>query len=249
MKGNRICKELLLKTLDISNVQFSRVATKKSESDKSPRDKRGQSTPKNKIPEYQIQFVKKHIESIPKYVSHYSRIHCPQKFLPESLNISIKFNLYMSVCEDWNESPVKEWAYRHIFNNHARAVTLATNVTGNKKGKKFLHLRKAERARQQKKADTERASTWTGTIVIVFDLQKTLPTPRVSTNKVYYLRQLWTYNCGIHNIVTVKAHMFMWDKITAKRGSQEEGSCLVKYFNSLDDKIKHVIAYTDCCTG
>ncbi|KAJ8868073.1 hypothetical protein PR048_031882 [Dryococelus australis] len=101
----------------------------------------------------------------------------------------------------------------------------------------MLHLYKTERAR---------ASIRTDTIVIVLDSQKTLPTTRLSTNKVYYLRQLWTYNCGIHNIVTGKTHMFMWDESTAKRGSQEVGSCLVKYASSLDDEIKHAIAYTDC---
>ncbi|KAJ8866011.1 hypothetical protein PR048_033535 [Dryococelus australis] len=33
--------------------------------------------------------------------------------------------------------------------------------------------------------------------------------------------------------------MFMWDESTAKRGSHEVGSCLVKYINSLGDKLKH----------
>ncbi|KAJ8876695.1 hypothetical protein PR048_021142 [Dryococelus australis] len=49
--------------------------------------------------------------------------------------------------------------------------------------------------------------------------------------------------------MTGKAHMFMWDESTAKRGSQKVGSCLVKYINSLDDEIKHAIAYTDRCAG
>lgn len=38
--------------------------------------------------------------------------------------------------------------------------------------------------------------------VVFFDLQKTLPTPLVSTNKDYYLRQLWTYNFGVHETMS-----------------------------------------------
>ncbi|KAJ8879170.1 hypothetical protein PR048_019776 [Dryococelus australis] len=114
-----------------------------------------------------------------------------------------------------------------------------------------LHFSRTCQAAEE--VDTERASTRMYTIAIVFDLQKkkkkTLPIPRLSTNKVYYLHQLWTYNCGIHNLVTSKVNMFMWDESTAKRGSQEVGSCLVKYINSLGDEIKHFIAYTDCYTG
>ncbi|KAJ8874202.1 hypothetical protein PR048_025044 [Dryococelus australis] len=255
MKGNRFCKEFLPKTLDISNMRFNRVATMKSESGISPRDKHGQSTPKNKIPEHQIQFVEKHID----------RIYCLQKkFLPESLNISIIYNLYRIVCEEQNETPVKEWAYCHIFNAQFNLGFHSPSSDTCRKCDKFNNLlcgrypnseekKEIERKKitplQQKKVDTERASTRMDTIVIVYILQKMLPTPRLSTNKVYYLRQLWTYNCRIHNLVTDKGHMFMWDESTAKRGSWEVGSCLVKYINSLDDEIKHVIAYTDCCAG
>ncbi|KAJ8876048.1 hypothetical protein PR048_023956 [Dryococelus australis] len=209
-----------------------RVATKKSENGISPRDKRGQSTPRNKIPEHQIQFVKKHIESITKIV-----------------------------FEEQNETPVKEWAYRHIFNTQFSLGFNSPSSDTCSKCDKFDHLLRScgpdteekmeiERGeKKQKKTNTERASTRTDTIAIVFDLQKTLPTPRLSTNNVCYLRQLWTYNCGIHNLVTGKARMFMRDESTAKRGSQEVGSCLVNCINSLDDEIKHVIAYADCCAG
>src|SRR5437870_911128 len=84
---------------------------------------------------------------------------------------------------------------------------------------------------------------------IVFDLQKTMPIPRLQTNKIFYMRQLWTYNLGIHDNATGKATMFMWDETTASRGSQEISSCLLSYCRKLPDDVSHLTAYSDCCGG
>jgi len=46
----------------------------------------------------------------------------------------------------------------------------------------------------------------------VFDLQKTLPTPHLNMNKVYYMRQLWTYKLAIHDSSSGHAYMHMWDE-------------------------------------
>ena len=84
---------------------------------------------------------------------------------------------------------------------------------------------------------------------IVFDLQKTMPTPHLNTNKVFYMRQLWTYNLGIHNLGTGKASMHMWDETIASRGSLEIASCLINYCKQLPKEVVHMTAYSDCCGG
>ena len=63
---------------------------------------------------------------------------------------------------------------------------------------KELHLGKAEAARDNIKADQVQArEPNTNVHTVFFDLQKALPTPKLETNKVYYLRQLWCYTFGI----------------------------------------------------
>jgi len=52
---------------------------------------------------------------------------------------------------------------------------------------------------------------------VVFDLQKTLPTPHLNTNKVYYMRQLWTYKLAIRDTSSGHAYMHMWDETQASR--------------------------------
>ena len=46
--------------------------------------------------------------------------------------------------------------------------------------------------------------------MITFDLQQNLPTPNLNHKDIFYLRQLWSYNFGIHDCVTEQGYMFMW---------------------------------------
>lgn len=53
----------------------------------------------------------------------------------------------------------------------------------------------------------------------------------------------------IYNLVSGTANMYMWDETTSRRGSQEIGSCLLKFVKSLEHQVNQVIAYSDCCPG
>ena len=89
-------------------------------------------------------------------------------------------------------------------------------------------------------------------LCICFDLQKTLPTPKLTSNIAYYKRKMWTYNLAITNIKTGKSVMHMWDEVTAKRGSNEVASCLVKYIeaylNEYPDTTE-LVMFSDNCAG
>ena len=64
---------------------------------------------------------------------------------------------------------------------------------------------------------------------ITFDLQKTLPTPVLTTGVCYYKRQLWTYNLGIHSMVDDQAFMYLWNEFIALRGPDEIASAFQHY--------------------
>lgn len=122
---------------------------------------------------------------------------------------------------------------------------------------------------ESKLKDIENSKTVNNTAVICFDLQKTLPTPLLTTNKVYYLRQLWTYNFCIFDLINGVSKMYVWHESVASRGSQEIGSCLLhvsflsfyllkvshnqlfsfQFMKSLPPNITKVIAYSDACGG
>ena len=78
-----------------------------------------------------------------------------------------------------------------------------------------LHKVQAESSYQQLKEDAAHAKSHGDTEMLTFDLDKSLPTPVLNTGIVYYKRQLWTYNQGIHDCCTEKACMHMsikWPK-------------------------------------
>lgn len=91
----------------------------------------------------------------------------------------------------------------------------------------------------------EAAKTDPSRVAFAFDLQTTLPIPMLTCSKVYYSRQLRTYNLGVHSLSSKTATMFMWPEHMGSRGSQEIMSCLLKYIESFLPTDTHLDAYSD----
>ncbi|CAH1960881.1 unnamed protein product [Acanthoscelides obtectus] len=182
------------------------------------------------------------------------------------------YNLYLQYCQENNiQNPVKESFYRFIFTTqfnlrfkrpHTDTCTICDilenkinndnnpEVVNDSKIQKEIHLRKAEQARSAKKDVKKLDKDNPNTVnAICFDLEKTLSTPVLTCSKVFYLRQLWTYNFAIHNLANDQASMFMWHEGEASRGSQEIGSCLLRYVQQLPNSVEHIIAFSDNAGG
>lgn len=96
---------------------------------------------------------------------------------------------------------------------------------------------------------TAESKTTKGEVCPVSDC-KTLPLPRVPTNVVFYKRQLWVYNCGIHSGTTNKGYCYTWVEGESGRRAQEVGSCLIKHIaNELPEGTEHLILWSDSCGG
>lgn len=113
----------------------------------------------------------------------------------------------------------------------------------------LLHQRKAERTYHQLQEDTALSQSDPDTQTITFDLQQSLPTPLLTVNVVYYKRQLWTFNLGVHCCRTGIGHMHMWSESEGSRGSQEIGSCVLTFLKEHPVPSTRLIAYSDSCGG
>ena len=127
-----------------------------------------------------------------------------------------------------------------------------------------LHHRKAEKGYQTLKDQTKLAKeSWTGktnmfgrdpctvdaTDMYTFDFEQNLPLPTLTHSDVFYCRQLWMYNFGVHDCVRDKGIMHLWDETTAKRGSCEVASCLDYCFLNRNSGAKHLVLFSDGCGG
>ena len=115
----RVCKSIFLRTLNISNGRVDRALKAKVKANGSPvMDEHGHHEPANKTKEEDLEFVKKHIESFPKYRSHYSRQDNPNRqYLSSKLCVSKMYELYVAKCEEAGCNRVSEWVHRKVCFN------------------------------------------------------------------------------------------------------------------------------------
>lgn len=269
--NKRVCKEFFLRTFDISNRRFTMVYKKTNDLGMCEVDQRGKQPSVNKIDQDSRNFIIQHIKQFPRYRSHYSqKDNSDTRYLSPELNISKMYSLYKEKCVESNKVPTKLSYYWRIFNKEfnlrfhrphtdtcSRCDSLqniikhSTNEVHVKSAKVSLeiHQREAEKACKAKDLDVITHKNRTDTAVVCFDLQQTLPTPLLATSRVFYLRQLWTYNFCVHNLLTGEADMYSWDETVAGRGSEEIGSCLIHFIKSLSPNVTKLIAYSDSCGG
>ena len=99
-----------------------------------------------------------------------------------------------------------------------------------------MHHRKAGKGYQMLKDETKKSQeSWNGrmrvfgnecctvnaTDMYTFDFEQNLPLPTLTHSDVFYCRQLWVYNFGVHDCVSNKGIMHLWDETSAKRDHQK----------------------------
>lgn len=236
-------------------------------------DMRGKhNTRPNRYSDEQIHSVKTHIESIPKYQSHYSRAKNIDKlYLNCDMTITgLYTDFYMPWCREQNISPVKESAYRKIFCTQynigfklpksdtcktcdemgikIKAAKEANNIELEKELTTFLNLHQARADAMQKLLKSEIDTPAKKKLVISFDLQQSMPLPKLTTGPAFYCRKIWLYNLGIHDCTNKKGFMYLWTEDQAKRGADEVASVLMKFLETKLDYDELVI-FTDNCPG
>lgn len=261
--GREVCKTAFLKTLQIDACRVD-LALRKQCCDEYV-DERGKSSGgQNQMTFAQREEVCAHIESFPKYVSHYCRKVTNVQFLrSDDLTLARMNELYTEECT------VSFSSYKRIFYDNFnlrfkapkkdtcqrcdRFVVQKSIATGEKLLKLQQdhneHLDKAEVLENQMNEDLKQAKIDPCLETLTFDLQKTHALPKLSTNVAYYKRQLNLYNFGIHVGSTGKGIFNVWQENEASKGTQEVGSCLKKFIENIRPTAKKLILWSDACGG
>ena len=229
----------------------------------------------NRMDEYLKDQIREHIGSYPSQESHYSRSsNRKRKYLSEGLSIARMYRQYLEKYEpnvsNGEQHQVKEYLYRKIFNEefnigfgYPRSDTcekcdlLKVSISAAQSENEREHFQ-ADLAEHQEKASQGYLSLHTDSVlakddpealVIAFDLEQNLPVPTLTHTSMFYLRQLWVYNFGIHLCSDESAFMCVWDESIAGRGSSEIASCLLEYLSQNNPSVKKLTCYSDSCFG
>lgn len=264
-----ICKQTFLKTLGICQSRID-VAMQKNNRSSNFKDNRGTASGgKNKINEDDINLIVGHIDSFPKYISHYCRGKTDSRYLNTELNLLKMYDLFKAKYPT-NENLPSLATYKKIFyekfNLRFKAPksdtcktcdTFAANIkslTGTEaeeaKKQRDLHINKASELRKQMNADLNLASEKNTVETLTFDMQKTHPLPKIPTNIAYYKRQLNLYNLGIYIGSSKRSIFNLWLENEGGKGTQEVGSCLRKYIlSNIKSPVTDLILWADSCGG
>lgn len=267
----QVCQKYFLRTLDVSQTFVRCSLEKRQSSGLVDCDRRGKQISVNKIKDEVRNRIRNHIMSFPCSESHYSRNRSAKKYLGCHLNISRMYELYKEKCESEMvpaEEIGKEWLYSHIFNTEFNLsfappakdtcdacdeflINLKQAVKPedreNIQKEYDQHLTEANKRYELKKNDKLRSQETTGEKVLMIDLQKCLPCPKLSNAQSFYSLKLWCFNYTVYDSTEKKANCLMWDESVAGRGGNEMASCLLRYIDSLPKSIHSITIWTDNC--
>lgn len=216
----------------------------------------------NRLSVEAVDLVKEHIKLYPAEPRHYSRFQNPNRlYLSPLLTICEMYRHNKAWIADRGASPVSQSAYREIFSTQfnlgfgsPRSDTCskceATNI-GSESGNVAEHKQLAESAFEHQRHDKLLAKSDPSVHFITFDLEKTLPLPKLAVSTAFYLRQLWVYNLGVHLICKNKSgpYFHVWTEDQGGRGVKEVGSALLSFFQNSQISGGTLIAWSDSCAG
>lgn len=263
LNNKRVCQYVFTKTLGVTSSRVNYCLNMKSYNKMCSPDKRGKK-PSSKTDPVVISGVRDFLSKIPKYESHYSLSE--RVYFSPDLNKQKLYNMY---CKSVT-CPCSKSIFDRCFKEYnvgfyiprsdtcktcdtlkvkKLSATAPDDIQAIEETKK-AHLGRAQSARLRMKEAGEESKANPKVLSISFDMQQTSPLPKIETSVVFYKRQLWVYNLGIHNLKNNDAHMMVWLEGDAKRGSSEVCSSIFEFLIKMKlENYEEIRSFSDCCGG
>lgn len=267
----RVCKTFFKATLSISDRPIRTILQKRTHFTNNiiSAECRGKHGKHFKIDEKVKNGVRAHINSIPRIPSHYCRARTSREYIEGGKSLADIHRDYEQMCKDNNQQAANYMMFSRIFNQEFNisfflpkkdqcevCVAYSNSNDEEKHGleeKYQIHLNEAKLARKEKEEDKSAQNT----AVAVFDLQAVLPCPSGQASSFYYVSKLSVFNLTVFDLKTKEVQCFVWNEAEAQRGANEIGSCIMRYLNTIQEKIANgenpkeidVIFFSDNCTG
>ena len=277
--GDFFCKTVDLKLRGVQKFLDARASHPPGLQSSASIDQRGKHAAHNKTPDWKIELIREHIGMFPCMESHYCRKKTQRKYLDAKLTIAKMYEAFkifyhqkLAIRQQMGESFTgrstslpSELVYRRIFGNDFNLsffvpkkdqCNICVKYTSSSERPQLeeayqTHVMSKNRAQQEKSAD--KALSTVDPIqyhVVTFDLQSVLQLPSGDVGQLYYKRKLVVYNLTVYGMVSPNdAYCFNWTECDGKKGANEIGSILHKYIMTLPVHTKHVVLFSDSCTG
>ena len=264
LNGMTVCSKVFQSTLGITQSRVLYCLNRNKGKSIANPDMRGKYNRENSLKDEKCKKTREFLDNFPKYQSHYS--NSSRLYFHPELNKTKLFNLYKSEVQD----SLNEKQFRKLLNNYnirfyipktdtcqkcdkLKMKISSTNVAEEKN--KWLeelrdHHERANEARKVLQHISDEATGEGKTLFFTFDLEKTQPLPYLNTSVVFYKRELWLYNFGIHTTQDKKGYMCIWLENEAGRGSNEICSCIHEFLDSTNlTGIEEIHTISDGCMG
>jgi hypothetical protein len=259
----RVCQKFFLHTLSISYQTVKTALSKVRPGAGVSPDKRG-TTKRPASPDTQErrENIRKHIKSFPVMPSHYCRKTSKKLYLDKNLSVSKMHRLFQ---EEKGSATLRQ--YREIFKSDFNYsffsprkdicnICFAYDNSSKedrdaKKQRTYeIHIENKAKGRKFKDADKTEALLNPRFVTACFDFQKVLDTPKADVSLFYYKRKLNVYNLTIYTMATKTGDCYVWDEVTAKKGSTEVSSCLLAFMSEqIAAGATDFSFYSDNCAG
>ena len=112
------------------------------------------------------------------------------------------------------------------------------------------HIKRKHDAQQSKANDKARSTREDNFMSASFDLQSVLQLPCTAASQMYYSRKLCVYNLCVYNAAPPNnGFCYCWEEVEGGHGSNEIGTCLLEWINSLPHTVTEVTLYSNTCGG
>jgi len=251
-KRVQICKNGFL---ILHNIKSSRLRKKILRNREVTEDLRGKHDSHiNKIPLEVVLDIREFIENYPSRESHYcSSVKTGRKYIDSDKNVAILHREFIDIYQE-HENYVKYQFFNHVFKQCnvgfglpradicCSCEELDIKIKAAKSDNQLLEIETLEKClkNHQDEAnffyilqDDIKTSTKNDPkiAVISIDYEKNFFVPVTKVSIEYYSRQLSIHNCGIHDMKTGFATMFMYSENFAGKGPNETISFLNHYFS------------------
>lgn len=260
-----VCKTMFKSTFSLSDTAIANIRRKVRLGE--IKDRRGEASIKDPILRKKRDLIERHLNSMEKIESHYSRETDEKVYLRPGLNMIKLYALYIEWFDDLDDVNPRHKASLDQYRHHFKTFNIGFKMWKKdwcdvchsyeqKTGKVTEdeineHRRRKQYARERKNQDKHICKQENLAICsAVFDLEKILVSPICKNSLIFYRRSYHSYNFTVFDYGTETASNYFWEEIHGGKGYKEVIGCLLKFVTSkISEGIKEFRFVSDNCAA